>query len=152
GIGHFIQINDVDALQLGDLVQVEIVRHHASAQHLGEHHQPLIHTANVAQFGQIGLVDLQLDLVVVLQPLQHIQPPPAAIALELVGTVGNALQLLQHKPRHDQLAVDDSRVADVGDAAVDNDTGVQSQGAVALHLFRKLHVRNDEAKFVFGLQ
>ena len=30
GVGQFVQVDDLDALQLGDLVQVEVVGHHAA--------------------------------------------------------------------------------------------------------------------------
>ena len=70
---------------------------------------------------------LQLDLGVALHPLEHVQAAPAAVALQLVGAVGDALQLLQHEARHDQLGVDEPRITDIGNPAVDDYTGVQNQ-------------------------
>ena len=95
---------------------------------------------------------LQLDLGVVLHPLEHVQPAPAAVPLQLVRAVGDRLQLLQHEARHDQLGVDEPRITDIGNPAVDDDAGVQDQRPAALDLLGKFDVGDDEAKLVLGLQ
>ena len=43
-----------------------------------------------------------------LQLRQHVQPAPAAVALQLVAAVGDQLQFVQHEPRDDQLALEDA--------------------------------------------
>ena len=43
GVGQLVEVDDLDALQLGDLVQVEVVGHHPGAERLGQDHQPLVH-------------------------------------------------------------------------------------------------------------
>src|SRR5882724_968640 len=95
---------------------------------------------------------LQFDLGVVLHALEHVEAAAAAVALELVGAVGDGLQLLQDEARHDQLGVDEPRITNIGNAAVDDDTRVQNERPCSLYLFREFHVGNDEAKFVLGLQ
>ena len=114
--------------------------------------RPLVHAVDLAQLRQVGLVHLQLHLGVVLQPLEDVQPAPAAVALQLVGAVGDALQLLEDEARHDQLGVDEPRITDIGNPAVDDDTGVQHQRPSPLHLLGKLHVGDDEPELVLGLQ
>ena len=42
GVCHFVQIDDFDALQLRNLVQIEVVRHNPRPDRLGEDHQSLI--------------------------------------------------------------------------------------------------------------
>src|SRR5262249_38328083 len=152
-VGQFIQVDDLDPLKLGNLVQVEVVGHHARTQRLGQDHQALVHLVNVAsQAGQVRLVHLQFHLGVGLHALEHVQAAAAAVALDLVGTVGNALQLLQHKAGHDQLGVDDPRITNIGNPAVNNHTGVEHQRPGTLDLFRELHVRDDKAELILGLQ
>ena len=50
------------------------------------------------------------------------------------------------------LRVDDPRITNIGNPAVDNHTGVEHQRSSALDLLGKFDVGNDEAKFVLGLQ
>ena len=45
------------------------------------------------------------------------------------------LQFLQHEARHDQLGVDDPRITNIGNPAVDNYAGIQDQRSAALDLF-----------------
>src|SRR5262249_53459104 len=75
-----------------------------------------------------------------------------AIALQLVRTIGHRLQFLEDETRHDQLGVDEPRITNIGNAAVDDDARVQDQRSGPLDLFGEFHVGNDEAKFVLGLQ
>src|SRR5206468_6695078 len=74
-----------------------------------------------------------------------VQPAPAAVALQLVGAVGDALQFLQDEPRHNHLAVDVARITDIGNPAVDDDTGVQRQRLLALDLLGELD-RSEERR------
>src|SRR5262249_38103680 len=147
-VGQLVQVDDLNPLQLGDLVQVEVIGHHARAEHLGQHHEAFVHLVHVAQLGQVRLVHLQLHPGVGLHPLEDVQPAPPAVALDLVRAVGDALQLLQHETGDDQLGVDDPRFTDIGNPAVNNYAGVQNQRPRPLNLFRKLHIGDDEAELV----
>src|SRR5207245_5236415 len=100
----------------------------------------------------VCLMYLKLHLGVGLHLFQHVHAAPAAIALEFVGTVSDMLQFLQHEARHDHLGVDDSRITNIGNPAVDNHVSIQDQPSSPLYLLRKLHVRDDEAELVLGLQ
>ncbi len=64
-----------------------------------------------------------------LHALQHIEAAAAALALGAVGGVGHHLQLAQHKLRHHHHAINEAGLGDVGDAAVDDDAGVEHLGA-----------------------
>ena len=57
--------------------------------------------------------------------LEDVQTAAAAVALQGVRGVGHLLQLAQHELRHHQRAVEEAGLADVGDAAVDDDGGVE---------------------------
>src|SRR5262249_848338 len=128
GVGQFVQVDDLHALQLSNLVQVEVVGHDAGAKGFGQHDQALVNLVRVAQLTEIGLVHLQFHFGIGLHPLEDIQAAPAAIALNLVGTVRDALQFLKDKTGHDHLGVDDPRIAYIGNPAVNNYTRIQNQG------------------------
>ena len=87
-----------------------------------------------------------------LEPVEDVEPAAAAVAAELVGAVGDPLQLLEHEPRHDQRLVDDPRLGHVGDPAVDDDRGVEHQRPCPLDLLGELHVGDDEPEVVLGLE
>src|SRR5262249_34651049 len=75
----------------------------------------------------------------------------SAVALDLVAAVGDALQLLEHKARHDQLGVDNPRITNIGNPAIDDDTRVQHQRPGPFNLFGELDIRNNEAELLFRL-
>src|SRR5207302_6780583 len=126
--------------------------HYPRAQRLGKDHQPLVNLLKVAQLRQVCLMYLKLHLGVRLHLLEHIHAAPAAISLEFVGAVGDMLQFLQDEARHDHLGIDDPRITNIGNPAVDNDASIQNQRSSTLDLLRKLNIGDDEAKFVLGLQ
>lgn len=78
-VGDFVQIDNVNALKLGNLVQVVIVRHDPGTQGLGENYQPFVYLVHSVKFGQVCLMHLKLYFGVRLHPLQNVQPPPAAV-------------------------------------------------------------------------
>ncbi len=69
--------------------------------------------------------DLHLQMRHFLNALQHVEPAPAAIALHRIGRIGHHLQLVQHELRDHQNAVEKTGIGDIGDAAVDDDAGVE---------------------------
>ena len=80
---------------------------------------------NLAHLRKIDVGDLHLDAGHLLNLLQDVEAAPAAIALERVGRIGHELQLLQDELRDDERAVDEAGLADVRDAAVDDDARVE---------------------------
>src|SRR4029079_10747360 len=74
--------------------------------------------------------DLHLDGGHFLDALEDVQPATPPVALEGVGGVGDQLQLPQYELRDDQDAVEKSGLGDVGDAAVDDDTGIENLDAL----------------------
>ena len=89
GVGQVVEVDHRDALQPGDLVEVVVVGDQLALQVLGQRDQLQI-DRQAGELGQIALVDHQLDVGVAAEPVEDVQPAPAAAAAEPVGTVGNA--------------------------------------------------------------
>ena len=60
-----------------------------------------------------------------LQALQNVEAAASAVALQRVGGIGDQLQFAQHELRGHDNAVEEPGLGNVGDAAVDNDAGVE---------------------------
>ena len=56
---------------------------------------------DIVNFRIILFIDLDLDVRMVLEPLQNIEPPPAARALTGVARIGDVLQFLEDKASYD---------------------------------------------------
>ena len=151
-VGQLVKVDDLDALQLRDLVEVVVVGHHPGAQQFSQDHQAFVDLGHLAQLGQVAVVHLQIDLGVRLHPLEHVQPAPAAVALQLVGAIGDGLQLLKDETRHDELGVDEPRFTHIGNSAINYDRRVENQRFSPLNLLGEFHVGDDEAKFVLCLE
>ena len=70
-----------------------------------------------------------------LDALQDVEAAAAAIALQGVGGIGHQLQFAQHELRDHDDAVEEAGFGDVGDAAVDDDAGVEDLVALLALLF-----------------
>ena len=68
---------------------------------------------------------------VLLHPVEDLEAAPAAVAPERVGAVGDVLELVEDEARHDQGAVDEAGLGDLGDPAVDDRAGVDDDVGVA---------------------
>src|SRR5581483_3525146 len=122
-IGQFVYVQDFDALQLGNLVEVEIVGDDLPLIELGQFNQLEVHFADG---GKVVFDDLHLQGRYFLQALQDVQTAAAAIPLERVGGVSHQLQLPQHKLRDHQRAVEKARLGNIGDAAVNDHAGIEN--------------------------
>src|SRR5579872_5341874 len=122
GIGELVDVEHHHAVQLRHLVKVEIVSDDLTVVNLGQLDQFHIHFA----YGRkIVFHDLNIEVGHLLNPLQHVQPAPPAIALHGIGRIGHHLQFVQHELRNHQHAVEETRVGDIGDTSVDNHAGIQ---------------------------
>src|SRR5260370_19548405 len=102
-IGQLVDVQDVDAVKLGDLVQVEIVGNDLAVVHLGEFDELHVHFRDV---GKIILENLNVELGHLLDALQNVQAAAAAIALERIGRVRHQLKFAQHELRDYQGTVE----------------------------------------------
>lgn len=60
GIREVVQVDDLNPLEPGDLVQVVIVGDHPAAEVLGQYDEFLVDFLDAGQFGNFGIVDLDL--------------------------------------------------------------------------------------------
>ena len=65
--------------------------------------------------------------------LETVEGVAAAVALERVGGVREALQFIEHETRDDEGSAEKAGGADVGEAAFDDDAGIDDDGEV-LHV------------------
>src|ERR1039458_6470360 len=80
----------------------------------------------IAHVREVFFGDLHGEVRHFLDALQDVEAAAAAVALHGVGRIGHQLQLTQHKLGNHYHAVQEAGFGDVGDAAVDDDTGVQN--------------------------
>ena len=149
-VGQVVEVDHGDALQPGDLVEVVVVGDQLALQMLGQRDQLQI-DRQAGELGQIALVDHQLDVGVVAEPVEDVQPAPAAAAAQPVGAVGHGLQFADDELGHDQLPVENVRLHHVGDPPVDHHAGVEDARLQPLDFLGELDVGNDEAEVVLGL-
>ena len=74
---------------------------------------------------EVVLENLDVQLGHLLDALQDVQAAAAAVALQRIGRIGDQLQFAQHELRDDQTSVQKTGFDDVGDAAVDDDAGIE---------------------------
>src|ERR1022692_2112832 len=122
-VGQLIDVEHFHAVQLGHFVEVEIVGDHLTVIDLGELDQLHVDLAHLRKilfhnlYGKVGHF---------LHALQDVEPAAAAIALHGIGRIGHQLQFPQHELGNYQHAIQKSRLCDIGDAAIDDDAGVQN--------------------------
>jgi hypothetical protein len=121
-VGELVDVQHLDAAELRHLVQVEIVGDDLSLQRPRQLDQLQIDLAHV---GEIDIGDHHVDARHLLDLLEDVESAPAAVALERITRIGYELQLLEYELRDDQRAVHEAGLADVGDAAVDDDAGIE---------------------------
>ena len=118
-----LMLRTCDAAQLRDLVEVEVVGDDLSCQRARQLDQLEIDFLDV---GKIDVGDDHVHAGHLLDLLQDVEAAAAAIALHRVRRVGDELQFLQHELRNDQRAVHEAGLAEIGDAAVDDDRRVEN--------------------------
>jgi hypothetical protein len=73
-----------------------------------------------------------------LELIQNIQATPSSLSLDAVSGVRYKLQLFEDKLRNDQISVDEFRVTNIGDPAIDDHAGIQNLVTLSCHfLFEK---------------
>src|SRR5512146_1060800 len=87
---EFVDVEDFDAVQLGDLVEVEVVGYNLGFVHLGELDQ--LHV-NFANGREIVFDDLNLKRRDLLDALEDVDAAAPPVTLQRVGRVGDELQL-----------------------------------------------------------
>src|SRR6185295_4419226 len=102
-----------DAAQLGDLVQVEVVRDNLALQTAGQLDQLQI---DFTHFREVEIRNDRFDARHLLNLLQDVEAASPSVPLERIRGVCDELQFLQDELGDDQRSVDEARFADVRDA------------------------------------
>ena len=89
GVGDVVEVDHADVVQLGDLVEVVVVGDDLAFEMLGQQHELLVDRL-AGEFRQFAVVDHQVDLRVAAEPVEDVEPAPAAAAAELVAGIGDA--------------------------------------------------------------
>ena len=149
--GDLVEIDDFDVMQLGYFVKVKIAGHQLPIEMLCEQHQ--LHVDRLAgKLGKLAVIHHEIQAFASAQSIQDIKTPAAANTTQFIGTVRNGLQLEQDEARHHQLAIQNARLRKFGKSSVNDTARIQDQRLDPLEVARKLHVRDDESKVIFGLK
>src|ERR1043165_2950170 len=122
-VREFVDVQHVDAAKLRYFVEIEIVRDNDGVALFAQFDQFEI---DFAHGREIGLNDLNVERVVVLQTIQHVQAAPAALAFRGIRRVGNLLKFAQNELRNDERAGQEARFGNIRDAPVDDDRRVEN--------------------------
>ena len=129
GVRERVDVHHPHALQLGDAVEVEVVRQDDPAALLGQLDQLRV---DLGDAGGLVLDDLNRRPEIALHAVQDLQAAPAAIAPQGVRGIRDVLQLLEHEPGNDERAVHEPGLHDLRDPAVDEDAGVDHDPGTGL--------------------
>jgi hypothetical protein len=116
-------------LQLGYLVEVKIIGDNLGMDILGQGDQFGVYFLD---FGVILIDDLHFQIILLLNSIQNIQAPPSSSALQRIRGVCDVSKFLEDKLGNDKRPFDESRIANIRDASVDDYTGIQHFIPVAL--------------------
>src|SRR6185369_11822725 len=116
-IRQLVNIKDADSAQLGNFIQVEIIRDDHCVELFAELDQLQVY---LTHGGKVSLDDLDVERAVVLKTIEHVQAAPAALALGRIRRVSYLLQLAQDELRNDQRPRQESCLGDVRDTPVDD--------------------------------
>src|ERR1700676_3369345 len=109
-------------MQLGNLIEAELVSHDPTGVDLRQLYQLHVDFADIRK---VLFDDLNGELRHFLNALEDVEAAPTAVALHRIGGIRHQLQLMQHKLGDHEGSIDESGFNDVGDTAVDNHAGIQ---------------------------
>ena len=121
-VGQVVDVEDGNAVQVGDLVEVEVVGDDFGVEVLSQLDQLEI---NFADGGVVVLDDLNGKLRIALHALEDIEPAAASLAAGGILGVGDHLQLAKDELGDDERAFEKTGLGHIGNAAVDDGAGVQ---------------------------
>ena len=124
-VGEKIDVENADALNAGDFVEIEIVGDDLGLEAESEFDEFAIDFAGVA--GNV-VDDADFERLKLLDALQDFEAAASALAAEAVWRIGNGLKFAQDELRDEERAVEEVGFADLGDAAVNEDAGVEELG------------------------
>src|ERR1035438_2395218 len=122
-VGQFIDIEHSHPLQLGHLIQIEVVGQNLAFVDFGQLDR--LHV-DFADARKVIFHNLNLDRGSFLQPLQDVEAAASAIAFQRVGGVSYQLQFPQHELRNHNETVEESSLGDIGNAPVNDDARIEN--------------------------
>ena len=106
-VGQLVDVQDLDAAELGDLVQIEVVGDDLARSSTRASSMSFMSTSLTVGKSSSEIDDL--DARHLLDAMQDVEAAAAAVPLERIGGVGDELQFLQDELRHHQRAVEEAR-------------------------------------------
>src|SRR5205814_9014830 len=123
GVRQLVDVQDLNAVELRDLVQLEVVRDDDAVELFGEFEK---FEVNFLDRLNVRVNDLYVERGVRLKAVEHVESAASALALRGVGRVGHLLKLAQNELRDDDCAGEEARLGHVRDATVNDDGGVEN--------------------------
>ena len=141
GLGHFVEVDVVDALEFGEFAEVVIVGEKFCAQVAREADEFAVHFSLIRE---VAVVNFDFIGGAFLDTAEYFETAASTSALNGVLGVGDLLEFFQDKARDDDDAFEEIGFDEVGDAAIDDDTGIEQEKIVGFILFCEPNVRDDE--------
>jgi hypothetical protein len=146
GLGHFVEVDVVNALEFGEFAKVVIISEKLRAEVAGKADEFAVDSSFVRE---IAVVDFDLVGRVFLDAAEDFESATSASALDGIFGVGDLLKFFKHEARNDNDALQEIGFDKVGDATIDDDAGVEQEEVVGLILFCEADVGNDEREIFF---
>ena len=117
GVGQFVDVKDLDSVNLGHLVEVEIGGDNLSSTVSRKLKQLEI---DLFDLWVVGLADLHIDVGALLELLQDIKASSASLPFEGIRGIRNLLQFVENEGGHHKPSFEETRLADIGHPSIDD--------------------------------
>src|SRR5690606_36682322 len=122
-VGQIVYVQHFNLLQLTNFVQIEIVRHDDPINFFRKLHELAVDFLSIVK---IALVNFDVCIHFYLDPIQDVKSASPPVSLQHVGGVGDVLQFFQYEARDDDRSFQKFRLANIGDAPVDDNAHIQN--------------------------
>ena len=121
-VREVVEVEDADAFELGDAIEVVVVGHDREAsllRQLDQLHVDLVELRNVV------VDEFDVDEWLFLQGVEDLEAAPSTVAAQSIAGVGDVLKLGEDEMRHQHSLTQEAGLRDVHDAAIDDNAGVE---------------------------
>jgi len=146
GLGHFVKVDVVDALELGEFAEVVVVGEKFRAKVARETDEFAVDFGFVRE---IAIVNFDFVGGVFLDAAENLKAAASAGAFDGIFGIGDLLEFFQDEAGHNNDAFEEIGFDEVGNAAVDDDAGIEQEEVVGFVLFCEADVRDDEGEIFF---
>ena len=143
GFGNVVEIDVVDGLEFSDFAQVVVVGEEFGVQVPGEANEFAVDFLFV---GEIAVMDFDFVPGIALDAVEDFEATAAAGAFDGVVGIGDLLEFFEDESRDDNEPFEEIAVDEVGDAAIDDDAGIEEEEVVGFIARSKADVRDDEGE------